>query len=143
MNVYKVSSLESMTLSQIITKCFNKKDIINRISINFNRSDALKLIEDEIAKEVRDLVLPSSMKQKIISVTKPITDEIITWLKQSHYIIHLSNPDYVPASFVFNIRAVIDRNATALMLITDESLSIPTRYRIAAFYCVEQHVRAL
>lgn len=92
---------------------------------------------------MKELILPTAIKEKLLSLIKPIEEELIIWLTHHHYLLSLSNPAYVPASFIFNHQLTIDCEATASMLIQDESLCIPSGYRIAAVYCKEQQVREL
>ncbi|GBN53696.1 hypothetical protein AVEN_98751-1 [Araneus ventricosus] len=137
-----VLSLEEITLRRVVTYLWN-------VSI-FDSGEKLRYIWDIVEGEVKDkvskLLLPESLKNRMMNLVRPIGSDILNW-----QVYHEDN--LIDAREVFDLhilqqlrrtcRGAIDYRRTAEELVRLEMFDIKKRFELACSYCLEDTIPLL
>ncbi|KFM71539.1 hypothetical protein X975_17417, partial [Stegodyphus mimosarum] len=104
-----------------------------------------QIIEDNVIKKASDLLIPVSLKEKILTFIKPIGREIFKWRE-----FHCPYLGIRPRkNLCWTSLGTVDKKKTAELLMKDDktlpylTLDITTRYKLACIYCLENDIHEL
>lgn len=150
--ILKLPSLEDITLINIAVSLWNQHDIRALVKKFFSNSPGLRAsdsvmrgkcreIENRVLENMLQLTMPTCFKEKISSYIQTIGLQIFIWMRY-----HLSYCQIdldLPNEFSWTPHATIDKTKTAEVLISDDSIDVATRFKLACIYCLEDDIRKL
>lgn len=93
-------------------------------------------IEHRIKQNVRQLNLPKTLKKQILCLIKIIGCQIRKWMEY-----HDQNMSILLADdFCWTQGGTIDKKKTAEIILKNEALPAPTRYKLACIYCLDYYI---
>lgn len=148
----KLPSLEDIALFKIAASLWNQygiRDLLDEIFTNLptfqDNYDVIKgrylEIENEVLENMMQLTMPTCFKEKILGYIQTIHLQIFMWMQY-----HLSYCDLdlgLPNELSWTSYGTIDKKKTAEVLISDDSIDVATRYKLACIYCLEDDIRKL
>ncbi|KAF8789461.1 uncharacterized protein LOC129956966 [Argiope bruennichi] len=147
-------SLEEITLRRVVANLWTETDIVVMIQ-NFpcecphdiehrkkNRNVAFNKVKAKLSK----LVIPASLKERMMDLIKPIGTELMQWKTFHDSIFQSTNRDlslYMLKRVVWTSAGTIDYRRTAKILLCSDVLGVRTRYSIACLYCYVDDIPVL
>lgn len=135
-----IPKLTQLTSVKIVTFFWTSQ--INSSSIN--RYEDFKIpwgdlkIKDVIKTNICLLKLPTSLKDELKGLVKPIGLHIIQWLAD-HKDLH--NLTGLMDNIKFLNNGIIDRKSTAENLVKHVNIESVSRYKLSSVYCLEKYIR--
>lgn len=171
MNFYLKPTLEHIALVQVAATLWNQHDIrdlvrtyANSLSISdlgasenslsiadlqfflyphffSEKHSEWKPIEDRVTGNVADLVIATSLKEKLLGYIQPIGIQILRWIE---YYFRFGNFDLnLLNNLCWTPHGTVDKKKTAEVLIKDEAIDITVRYKLACSNCLEDAIPKL
>ncbi|GBN56771.1 hypothetical protein AVEN_192880-1 [Araneus ventricosus] len=104
-------------------------------------------ILDWVKEKVSELVLPESLKERMMHLVRPVGREIVRWKLFHEYILNdISDEDFdirTLEQLCWTCTGAVDYRKTSEELVRLEILDIEKRYRLACLYCLEDYIPVL
>lgn len=89
----------------------------------------------KLKEKIHQLPLPKKLQKKLTKYLKPLTEELIGWLRQNHC--RFKHVKIIPGKIFWTGRGTIDQVKSARAWMDDETLSDVEKYKSAAAYYLE------
>lgn len=155
--ILKLPSLEDITLIKIAASLWNQHDIrvllkeffsnssqlhsLDELGIHIGRKGKWLEIGNRVSENMLRLTMPTCFKEKISGYIQTIGLQIFIWIQY-----HLNYCDLdldLPNELSWTPHGTIDKKKTAAALISNDSIDITTRFKLACIYCLEDDIRKL
>lgn len=100
-----------------------------------------QMIEKTVEEKVPQLIIPLSLKQKMLGYIHPVGLHILRWMEY-----HRSFCSFdvdLPSEFYWTPQGTIHKKKTAEAIIKDEKVHITVRFKMACIYCLEEDLMRL
>lgn len=148
----KLRSLEDIALFKIAASLWNQYGIRDILDKNFRNLptfqddyNAIKgryiKTERKVFENMLQLPLPTCLKKKIEVYIHTIHLQIFMWMQ--YHLSHCRLDLGPPKELFWTSYGTIDKKKTAEVLISDDSIDVATRCKLACIYCLEDDIRKL
>ncbi|GBM26244.1 hypothetical protein AVEN_17836-1, partial [Araneus ventricosus] len=155
LNLVSKLSLNEMALRRVIVNLWYESDISAAVGglrkvespSGCARSVLWEIVINEVKEKVSKLMLPVSLKKRLMDLVRPIRSEIRIWaVYHKHILNYLPDEDldmHIFEQLCWTCTGAIDYRKTAELLVRLETLDIEKRYRLACLYCLEDYIPVL
>lgn len=160
MNFITIPSLKHISLVQVATTLWKQHDILtlveefSKAQLRSKRGHVFYIavtrnekvikwtnIEERVLEKVPQLIIPTSLEEKMFCYIQLVGLEIFKWLNYHPgcFVFGLG----LPNKFCWTIRNTVDTKKTAEVYIKDKTIDITARYKMACLYCFEDDILEL
>ncbi|GBN34438.1 hypothetical protein AVEN_213976-1 [Araneus ventricosus] len=153
LNLVSKLSLNEMALRRVVINLWFESDISAAVgrprNIEFAITYGAVWGKDiiEVKERVSRLVLPESLKKRMMDLVRPVRTEIRKWkLFHEHILNDISNEEFdmrILEQLCWTCTGAVDYRKTAVELVCLEMLDVEKRYRLACLYCLEDYIPVL
>lgn len=156
MSISIFPSLEHIALVKVSVELWkeeNSVEMVNRYFRHWKMKNCLmraekppsawKWLNTKLTEKSHRLPIPSTLKSKMENMIRVVGIQIFKWIIFHDKLNEARKSAHLIEKLCWTWEGAIDKKRTAETLVTDERLSVATRYSFACVYCLEEAIFSL